>query len=135
MSDEGVFVLCLAGRNEDAMRRLDQEFGSNSRVSGLIDHMNDLLAAADVPVHLTGGVTCLEALARGFPIVGCTRAARLHRRLPAPDRLRATSLPAWLASRNRSVERISAWLARTPSATRPTAQLPSAPALVFQIRG
>jgi hypothetical protein len=31
--------------------------------------MNDLLAAADVLVHSTGGVTCLEALARGCPIV------------------------------------------------------------------
>ncbi len=31
--------------------------------------MNDLLAAADVLVHSTGGVTCLEALARGCPII------------------------------------------------------------------
>ena len=30
---------------------------------------DDLLAAADVLVHATGGVTCLEALARGCPIV------------------------------------------------------------------
>ena len=68
---EGVFVVCLAGRNEDAMRTLDQQFSSNSRVLvlGFTERMNDLLAAADVLVHSTGGVTCLEALARGCPIV------------------------------------------------------------------
>ena len=38
-------------------------------VLGFIDTMSDLLAAADVLVHSTGGVTCLEALARGCPIV------------------------------------------------------------------
>jgi len=38
-------------------------------VLGFTDRMNDLLAAADVLVHSTGGVTCLEALARGCPIV------------------------------------------------------------------
>ena len=31
--------------------------------------MSDLLAAADVLVHSTGGVTCLEALARDCPVV------------------------------------------------------------------
>ena len=31
--------------------------------------MADLLAAADVLVHSTGGVTCLEAMARGCPVV------------------------------------------------------------------
>ena len=68
---EGVFVVCLAGHNEDTMGRLDQQFGSHSRVLvlGFTERMNDLLAAADVLVHSTGGVTCLEALARGCPIV------------------------------------------------------------------
>src|SRR5471032_1071463 len=31
--------------------------------------MPDLLATADVLVHSTGGVTCLEAMARGCPVV------------------------------------------------------------------
>jgi len=31
--------------------------------------MGDVLAAADVLVHSTGGVTCLEAMARGCPVV------------------------------------------------------------------
>ena len=36
---------------------------------GFTDRMSDLLAAADVLVHSTGGVTSLEALARGCPVV------------------------------------------------------------------
>ena len=39
------------------------------RVLGFTDRMPDLLAAADVLVHSTGGVTCLEAMARGCPVV------------------------------------------------------------------
>ena len=38
-------------------------------VLGFTDRMSDLLAAADVLVHSTGGVTCLEAMARGCGIV------------------------------------------------------------------
>ena len=36
---------------------------------GFTDRMPDVLAAADVLVHSTGGVTCLEAMAAGTPVV------------------------------------------------------------------
>ena len=51
--------------------RLERAFAGEPRVTvlGFTDTMSDLLAAADVLVHSTGGVTCLEALARGCPIV------------------------------------------------------------------
>ena len=39
------------------------------RVLGFTEQMPALLAAADVLVHSTGGVTCLEAMARGCPVV------------------------------------------------------------------
>ena len=39
------------------------------RVYGFTDRMPELLAAADVLVHSTGGVTCLEAQAAGTPVV------------------------------------------------------------------
>ena len=39
------------------------------RVLGFTDRMPELLAAADVLVHSTGGVTCLEARAAGTPVV------------------------------------------------------------------
>ena len=38
-------------------------------VYGFTDRMPELLAAADVLVHSTGGVTCLEARAAGTPVV------------------------------------------------------------------
>jgi len=68
---ENVLVVCLAGRDEESRVRLERAFAGEPRVTvlGFIDTMSDLLAAADVLVHSTGGVTCLEALARGCPIV------------------------------------------------------------------
>jgi UDP-N-acetylglucosamine:LPS N-acetylglucosamine transferase len=64
-------VICLAGRNEAERARLDARFAGVARVRvlGFTDQMSDLLAAADVLVHSTGGVTCLEAMARGCPVV------------------------------------------------------------------
>jgi UDP-N-acetylglucosamine:LPS N-acetylglucosamine transferase len=64
-------VICLTGRNESARARLSERFASAARVRviGFTDQMSDLLAAADVLVHSTGGVTCLEAMARGCPVV------------------------------------------------------------------
>ena len=64
-------IVCLAGRNLAVRQRLDRAFADDSRVTvlGFTDRMSDLLAAADVLVHSTGGVTCLEAMARGCPII------------------------------------------------------------------
>ena len=66
-----VTVVCLAGRSECQRESLEREFGSDPRVQvlGFTRLMNELLAAADVLIHSTGGVTCLEALARGCPII------------------------------------------------------------------
>jgi processive 1,2-diacylglycerol beta-glucosyltransferase len=64
-------LVCLAGRNEPAQRRLERTFAGDARVRvlGFTQEMPELLAAADVLVHSTGGVTCLEAKARGCPVV------------------------------------------------------------------
>ena len=68
---DDAFVVCLSGRDEEARARLEEAFREEPRVRvlGFIENMSELLAAADVLVHSTGGVTCLEALARGCPIV------------------------------------------------------------------
>jgi processive 1,2-diacylglycerol beta-glucosyltransferase len=64
-------IVCLAARNEQLQMRLEREFAGEQRVRvyGFTDQMPRLLAAADVLVHSTGGVTCLEAGAAGTPVV------------------------------------------------------------------
>jgi processive 1,2-diacylglycerol beta-glucosyltransferase len=64
-------IVCLAGRNEQLQEKLGAAFADEDRVHvyGFTDKMPELLAAADVLVHSTGGVTCLEARAAGTPVV------------------------------------------------------------------
>lgn len=64
-------VIVLAGRNERLRSALAARFGADVRVRvlGFTDRMSDLLGAADVLVHATVGVTCLEAALRGCPTV------------------------------------------------------------------
>jgi processive 1,2-diacylglycerol beta-glucosyltransferase len=64
-------IVCLAGRNEQLHERLSSDFAGQERVHvyGFTEEMPRLLAAADVLVHSTGGVTCLEAKAAGTPVV------------------------------------------------------------------
>ena len=69
--DEVSSIVCLAGRNEHLAATLRRSFAHDDRVRvyGFTDRMPELLAAADVLVHSTGGVTCLEAMAAGTPVV------------------------------------------------------------------
>src|SRR5256714_6411119 len=64
-------IVCLAARNEQLARKLRRSFAGVPQVHvyGFTDKMPELLAAADVLVHSTGGVTCLEAMAAGTPVV------------------------------------------------------------------
>ncbi len=68
---EASSIVCLAGRNEPLAAKLKRTFASESRVHvyEFTERMPELLAAADVLVHSTGGVTCLEAMAAGTPVV------------------------------------------------------------------
>ena len=63
----------LPGRPQRAAaaRSSSRAFADEPRVHvyGFTDKMPELLAAADVLVHSTGGVTCLEARAAGTPVV------------------------------------------------------------------
>jgi UDP-N-acetylglucosamine:LPS N-acetylglucosamine transferase len=64
-------IVVLAGRNEQLAHKLRRSFAREQRVHvyEFTDKMPELLAAADVLVHSTGGVTCLEAMAAGTPVV------------------------------------------------------------------
>ena len=69
--DEVSQVICLCGRNEELLDRLEARFGHEPRVrpEGFTNRMTDWMAAADVLVHSTGGLTVLEALMCGLPAI------------------------------------------------------------------
>jgi UDP-glucose 4-epimerase len=64
-------VLCLCGRNDRLRERVIKRFGEEPRlrVMGFTDRMSDVLAASDALVHSSGGLTILEAIIRGCPVV------------------------------------------------------------------
>lgn len=64
-------VVCVTGRNGAARKQLQRRFDGEPRVRmvGFTERMRELLAAADVLVHTTGGVTCLEAWVAGCPAI------------------------------------------------------------------
>jgi UDP-N-acetylglucosamine:LPS N-acetylglucosamine transferase len=64
-------VVCLTGRNDELRAAVQARFSDEPRVrvEGFSEQMPDWLAAADVLIHSTGGLTVLEALLRGCPVV------------------------------------------------------------------
>jgi UDP-glucose 4-epimerase len=71
LADGETEVVCIAGRNELAQRKLEARFGANERVRvlGFTDQMSDWMAAADAMIHATAGLTVLEAHIRGCPVI------------------------------------------------------------------
>ena len=71
LADGETEVVCIAGRNEAARRRLETRFADNERVRvlGFTDRMSDWMAAADAMIHATAGLTVLEAHIRGCPVI------------------------------------------------------------------
>jgi UDP-glucose 4-epimerase len=67
----GATVLCLCGRNEKVRARVQARLGSDPRlrVMGFTDRMSDVLAASDTLIHSTAGLTVLEAIIRGCPVI------------------------------------------------------------------
>src|SRR5436305_108246 len=66
-----VLVLCLCGRNDKLRARVTRELGTEPRlrVMGFTDRMGDVLAASDALVHSSAGLTVLEAIIRGCPVI------------------------------------------------------------------
>ncbi len=64
-------VLCLCGRNDNLRARVSRELGGEPllRVMGFTDRMGDVLAASDALVHSSAGLTVLEAIIRGCPVI------------------------------------------------------------------
>jgi UDP-N-acetylglucosamine:LPS N-acetylglucosamine transferase len=67
----GVVVVALCGRSDDLVGRLEHAYAGDEqvRVLGFTDEMAELLAATDVLVHSTAGLTVLEAYMLGCRVV------------------------------------------------------------------
>jgi processive 1,2-diacylglycerol beta-glucosyltransferase len=67
----GATAVCLCGRNEEVRTALARRFAGDERVVvlGFSGRMAELMAAADVLVHSTAGLTVLEALMEGCRVV------------------------------------------------------------------
>ncbi|PZS15031.1 MAG: hypothetical protein DLM64_00520 [Solirubrobacterales bacterium] len=64
-------VMCLCGRNDRLRARVAKRFGEEPRLRlmGFTDRMGDVLAASDALVHSSAGLTVLEAIIRGCPVI------------------------------------------------------------------
>jgi UDP-N-acetylglucosamine:LPS N-acetylglucosamine transferase len=64
-------VVCLCGNNESLRRRFASDFAGNPRVrvEGFTERMPEWMAAGDVLVHSTCGLTVLEAHMRGCRVI------------------------------------------------------------------
>jgi UDP-glucose 4-epimerase len=64
-------VLCLCGRNDRLRAKIAKRFASEPRLRlmGFTDRMGDVLAASDALVHSSAGLTVLEAIIRGCPVI------------------------------------------------------------------
>ena len=64
-------VLALCGRNDKLRARLAKRFPDEPRLRlmGFTDRMGDVLAASNALVHSSVGLTVLEAIIRGCPVV------------------------------------------------------------------
>jgi processive 1,2-diacylglycerol beta-glucosyltransferase len=121
----GRLVVCLCGRNqalktdlEATAASLDDGRRRRVRILGFTDRVDELMAAADVLVHSTGGATFLEASVRRCPVVvfgpppGHTR------------RMARAMADLGEASYARSKDELREFLAEALSGTRPIARDP-----------
>jgi UDP-glucose 4-epimerase len=64
-------VLCLCGRNDKLRARVAKRLAGEPRLRlmGFTDRMGDVLAASDALIHSSAGLTVLEAIIRGCPVI------------------------------------------------------------------
>jgi UDP-N-acetylglucosamine:LPS N-acetylglucosamine transferase len=126
-------VICLAGWSEEARRLLLDRHGNDTRVEvlGFTDRMPELLAAASVLIHTTGGTTALEARVVGCPLINFDTTVahvRAHARAMAEH-----GLAEWAPDRHQLAEALRRSLAQAPPPPVRTETLPEAAELVLQL--
>jgi UDP-N-acetylglucosamine:LPS N-acetylglucosamine transferase len=130
-----LFVVCLCGRNEAVREQVERRFAGEPRMRtmGFTDRMGDLLAAADVLVHSTAGLTVLEAIIRGCSVIsygwGVAHIRVNNRAFARHDLAEVATSPAALAAAIRRA------LGRSPVPDRSFEALPSAASVVLETAG
>ncbi len=129
---EGAMVLVLCGRNEDVRRRLESAYAGEARVRvmGFTDRMGDVLAAGDVLVHSTAGLTVLEAHVRGCATISYGW-GRAHIRANN-EAFARFGLAEVAANRAELAAALGRALSRRPEPNLSFAELPSAASLVLE---
>ena len=130
--DAVALVVCICGRNTDVRGRLEDRFAVDSRVQieGFTDRMPDWMAASDVLVHSTGGLTVLEASMRGLPAISYGW-GRGHIRLNNAA-FEQFGLAEVVSDRGRLQAALKRALARGRGAVSSFAALPSAASVVLE---
>jgi len=69
--DCGVRVIVVCGKNQELAERLRREYAGcpSVQVWGWTDQLAELMTAADCLIQNAGGLTCLEAIACGLPLL------------------------------------------------------------------
>ncbi len=64
-------ILCLCGRNNKLRERVSDRFAGDPRVRvmGFTNRMGEVLSSANVLIHSSVGLTVLESLIRGCPVI------------------------------------------------------------------
>ena len=126
-------VVVLCGRSDELRERLTVRFSGEPRVRvlGFTDQMSEWLAAADVLVHSTAGLTVLEAIIRGCAVVSYGWGiAHIRSNNEAYERF---GLARVAKTRKQLGDEIAAALADPPGPDGSFAQLPQAAPLVLAL--
>jgi processive 1,2-diacylglycerol beta-glucosyltransferase len=69
--ESGAYTIVVTGNNAELKARLEKRFGhrENVRILGWSEDMPVLMAAADCLIQNAGGMTCMEAIEMGLPII------------------------------------------------------------------
>jgi len=66
---QGVQVLVVCGHNKALYERMNARAMPGVKVYGLVDNMDELMAASDVMITKPGGLSISEALVTGLPLI------------------------------------------------------------------
>ena len=127
-----VYVVALCGHNDLTRRNVERRYGHDPRVRvlGFTDRMSDLLAASDALVHSTAGLTVLEAIIRGCPVISYGWGVAHIR--ANNEAYRRYGLADVALTRAELAEALRRALAERPPGDMSFAELPSAASLVLQ---